>query len=245
METSLGNIWLKLYEDTPLHRENLLKLVREGYYNGILFHRVIQHFMIQAGDPESKHAHPDMLLGEGDIGYTIPAEILPKHYHKRGVLAAAREGDEVNPARESSGSHFYIVQGKVFTPESLNREIEKINNRRYTALFNRIKAGREGEIEKYQLADDYENLMRINQEISDSTRSRFEKVKLELSEEQRQIYLTQGGTPHLDGEYTVFGEVIEGMEIIDKIAAVQTDENDRPETDVIIQKIEIVNNMPR
>ena len=134
METSLGNIRLKLYDETVLHRDNILKLIREGYYNGMLFHRVIKDFMIQTGDPDSKSARPGMVLGANDIGYTLKAEIVPKYFHKRGVLAAAREADNINPERSSSGSHFYIVQGRIFTPDIIDEEIEKINNKRYTAL---------------------------------------------------------------------------------------------------------------
>lgn len=239
METSLGDVRLRLYDETVVHKENMIKLVREGYYNGLLFHRVIRDFMIQTGDPESRMARSGMLLGDKDVGYTLNAEILPQYFHKRGALAAAREGDNINPERHSSGSHFYIVQGKKFSDEELGKAVENINNKRYTALFNRLKADREADIAKYQLAEDYESLMRINQELSDMTRARFEQVKLKLSPEQQQAYTTGGGTPHLDGEYTVFGEVIEGMEVIDKIAALQTDDNCRPETDVVINKMEI------
>lgn len=239
METSLGNIRFRLYDETPEHRENMLKLVREGYYDGMLFHRVIRNFMIQAGDPASKEAHPGMLLGDGDAGYTLPAEILPGLFHRRGVVAAARESDNVNPERRSSGSHFYIVQGKVFLPDSLVSAVTRINDNRYVALFNRLKAAREAEIAKCQLAEDYEGLMRINRELSDETRKRFEQVRLALSEEQARAYTTVGGTPHLDGEYTVFGEVIEGLDVMDRIAGQETDEYARPVEDVVIKKMEI------
>ena len=216
METSLGNIRLKLYDETVLHRDNILKLIREGYYNGMLFHRVIKDFMIQTGDPDSKSARPGMVLGANDIGYTLKAEIVPKYFHKRGVLAAAREADNINPERSSSGSHFYIVQGRIFTPDIID----------------------EGEILKYQLANDYEKLMQLNEKLSDTTRLLFDQVKLKLTGEQRAAYTTIGGSPHLDGEYTVFGEVIEGMEIVDSIAEQETDDNCRPLRDVVILKIE-------
>ena len=238
METSLGNIRLKLYDETVLHRDNILKLIREGYYNGMLFHRVIKDFMIQTGDPDSKSARPGMVLGANDIGYTLKAEIVPKYFHKRGVLAAAREADNINPERSSSGSHFYIVQGRIFTPDIIDEEIEKINNKRYTALFNRLQQACEGEILKYQLANDYEKLMQLNEKLSDTTRLLFDQVKLKLTGEQRAAYTTIGGSPHLDGEYTVFGEVIEGMEIVDSIAEQETDDNCRPLSDVVILKIE-------
>ena len=208
METSLGNIRLKLYDETVLHRDNILKLIREGYYNGMLFHRVIKDFMIQTGDPDSKSARPGMVLGANDIGYTLKAEIVPKYFHKRGVLAAAREADNINPERSSSGSHFYIVQGRIFTPDIIDEEIEKIK------------------------------LMQLNEKLSDTTRLLFDQVKLKLTGEQRAAYTTIGGSPHLDGEYTVFGEVIEGMEIVDSIAEQETDDNCRPLRDVVILKIE-------
>ena len=211
METSLGNIRLKLYDETVLHRDNILKLIREGYYNGMLFHRVIKDFMIRTGDPDSKSARPWMVLGANDIGYTLKAEIVPKYFHKRGVLAAAREADNINPERSSSGSHFYIVQGRIFTPDIIDEEIEKIN---------------------------YEKLMQLNEKLSDTTRLLFDQVKLKLTGEQRAAYTTIGGSPHLDGEYTVFGEVIEGMEIVDSIAEQETDDNCRPLRDVVILKIE-------
>lgn len=195
METSLGDIRLRLYDETVLHRENMLKLVREGFYNGVLFHRVIQDFMIQAGDPNSRLAGKGTLLGDGDTGYTLKAEILPGYFHKRGALAAAREGDDVNPEKNSSGSQFYIVEGKVFSPEELTALVDRINRNRQT--------------------------------------------KLVLSPEQVEAYTTIGGSPHLDGEYTVFGEVIEGMEVVKQISEQPTNENDRPLTDVVIQRMEV------
>lgn len=239
METSQGTIRLKLYNKTVGHRDNMLKLIREGYYNGMLFHRVIRDFMIQAGDPDSKSVRSGMLLGANDIGYTLKPEIFPEYFHKRGALAAAREGDNVNPNRNSSGSHFYIVQGRIFTPDIIDREIEKINNKRYTALFNRLKTAHEGKILKYQMADNYDELMQLNQKLSDSTRLLFENVKLKLTEEQREAYTRMGGAPHLDGEYTIFGEVIEGMEVVDRIAEQDVDDNCRPLEDAVIYKIEI------
>lgn len=239
METSMGLIRLRLHDETVMHKENMVRLVREGYYNGMLFHRVIKDFMVQAGDPESRFARGGMLLGDKDAGYTLKSEILSRYFHKRGALAAARESDNINPERNSSGSHFYIVQGRKYTEEELNEALENINNKRFTALFNRLKAAREAEIVRYQLAEDYDNLMRVNRELSDATREYFDQVKLQLTDEQRTVYTTVGGTPHLDGEYTVFGEVIEGMETVDKIAELPIDENCRPKEDVVINKMEI------
>lgn len=237
METSEGNIRLKLYDETVLHRDNMLKLIKEGFYEGVLFHRVIKDFMIQAGDPDSKNAAPGVLLGEKDGGYTVKSEILPRFFHKRGVLAAAREGNEVNPERASSSSHFYIVVGKVFTPQALDEVVSKINDRRYKILYDHIKDGKEEEINKCRQTGDEKELERIQQALTDSARILFEKEKLLLTDEQRQAYTTVGGTPHLDGEYTIFGEVIEGMDIVERISVKETDDNDRPRQDVIIQKV--------
>lgn len=237
METSLGNIRFRLYDDTPLHRENMLKLVREGFYEGILFHRVIQNFMIQTGDPTSKGATPGVDLGEGDVGYTIKAELLPHYFHRKGVVAAAREGNHVNPERNSSGSHFYIVQGKSYTSEALDRYVEKVNNHRYADLLQQLEAKRAVEI--LQIGNDKEKLKRIRQELADEAKTLFEKRKLILTDEQKNAYTTLGGTPHLDGEYTVFGEVIEGLEVVEKIAATPTNAQDRPKQDVVILKMVI------
>ena len=183
IKTKFGECIVKLYNETPLHRENFLKLAKDGYYNGTLFHRVIKDFMIQGGDPDSRNAKPDSLLGEGGPKYTIPAEFRDSLFHKKGVLAAAREGDMVNPKKESSGSQFYLVQGKVFTDEQLNSLEEK-------------------------------------------------RLKFKIPEYQRQVYKTIGGTPHLDRNYTVYGEIVVGLNMVDKIAMLQTDKNNRPKQDV-------------
>ena len=183
VKTEYGECIIKLYNETPLHRDNFLKLVKKGYYNGTLFHRVIKAFMIQGGDPDSRNAKPDSLLGEGGPKYTIPAEFRDSLFHKKGVLAAAREGDLVNPAKASSGSQFYLVQGKIFTDEQLNTLEEK-------------------------------------------------RLKFKIPEWQRQIYKTIGGVPHLDRNYTVYGEIVVGLELVDKIAVMETDKNDRPKQDV-------------
>ena len=237
METSLGNIRFRLYDETPLHRDNILKLAREGFYEGMLFHRVIQNFMIQTGDPQSKGEEPGIRLGEGGIGYTIKSEILPQYFHRKGVVAAAREGDHVNPERKSSGSHFYIAQGKKYEPEALEQLVKKINERRYAALLKQLQGSKEVEISQYQAANDQENLNKIQQALQEEANVLFEQRKLILTEEQKKAYTTIGGIPHLDGEYTIFGEVIEGLEIVDKIAATPTNAQDRPDQDVVILKM--------
>ena len=182
ISTEHGDIVLKLYNETPEHRDNFLKLVGEGFYDGTLFHRVINQFMIQGGDPGSRNAEPGQMLGSGGPDYTIPAEIIPGLIHKKGALAAARQGDHVNPERRSSGSQFYIVHGRTFSFEDID------------TMEERMGAG--------------------------------------LTAKQRNTYTTVGGAPHLDGAYTVFGEVVSGLEVVDKIAAIETGVADRPVVDI-------------
>lgn len=193
IETTMGDVRVKLYNDTPIHRDNFLKLVDEHFYDGILFHRVINNFMDQFGDPDSKTAEPGAPLGESDAGYTLPAEIRPNHIHKRGAMNAARQGNEVNPDRESSGSQFCLFMGRQFESD---------------AQLDSVVAG-----------------------VNNSWRK---DCPLTLTNKQRKIYRTIGGSPHLDGEYTVFGEIIEGQEVVDAIAGVPTDSLDRPIDDVKI-----------
>lgn len=194
IETTYGNMVVKLYNETPKHRDNFLKLVNDGTYNGLLFHRVIKDFMIQGGDPNSRNAQKGQMLGDGELGYTLPAEFVPSLYHKKGALAAARQSDMVNPKKESSSCQFYIVQGNKWDANRLSM-VEQRMGKTFTA-------------------------------------------------EQAEVYATLGGTPFLDGDYTVFGEVVEGMEVIDKIAAVQTDVNDRPQEDVKMKMTVLKNYKP-
>lgn len=195
-QTTMGTFVVTLFNETPLHRDNFLKLVREGYYDGLLFHRVIRDFMVQTGDPDSREAPAGKRLGEGGPGYTLPAEIDPFLYHWRGAVAAAREPDNVNPERRSSGSQFYIVWGKVQTPEDLSA---------------------------------------VNEVIKENTNG-----ATEITPERYQVYRSLGGTPHLDGQYTVFGEVTSGLKVIKKMQAVKTDRNDRPLEDVRIVKARVL-----
>jgi cyclophilin family peptidyl-prolyl cis-trans isomerase len=231
IETSCGNIKIKLYNETPLHRDNFLKLVEKHFYDSLLFHRVINTFMIQGGDPDSKKAPAGKELGNGDIGYTIPAEFNPKLYHKRGVLAAARNGDEENPEQASSGCQFYIVQGKIYTDSLLDEKAKRVTRMQ---AYNKVVRNKENKIlfEKYALFLKQENIDSIK-----ITKAKIDKLtdaevlntpSYKFTEEQRNTYKTIGGTPHLDGSYTVFGEVIEGMDVVDKIAAAPHDKNDRP-----------------
>jgi peptidylprolyl isomerase len=227
IETSFGNIKIKLYDDTPIHKHNFIKLVNSNYYNGTLFHRVINNFMIQGGDPQSKNAAKGVLLGNGDTGYTLPAEILPNHFHKRGVLAAAREGDDINPEKRSSGGQFYLVQGRKFTDEQLNELEQKLNQSRFQSIVSRIYLSKRDSLIKSGF--DIPNDTLISQ--ASILANKLYKP-LHFSNEQRKIYNHDGGVPHLDGAYTVFGEVAEGIEVIDKIASVATDNHDRPLEDI-------------
>lgn len=236
--TDLGIIKVRLYNETPLHRDNFLKLVREKTLDSTLFHRVISNFMIQGGDVTSKRATPDAMLGNGDVGYTIPAEINPKFYHKKGALAAARQGDNVNPLKASSGCQFYIVQGNKFAPRDLDAMEARVNQQSKQSLFQQIITRPENEALKNrfianQPAQNPDSMNVLNALAETLTNAEAAKiVPFKYSEEQRKVYNTLGGTPHLDGGYTVFGEVIEGMDVIDKIAAVEKGANDRPKNDI-------------
>ena len=196
MQTTAGNIRIELYNETPLHRDNFVRLVNEHFYDSLLFHRVIKSFMIQAGDPVSRHAQPGVFLGDSSLNYTIPAEIrTPQIYHKRGAVAMAREPDEVNPEQNSSSCQFYIVWGKRFSSQAIERVQERLDT---------IKGG------------------------------------IKLTDEMISTYRKTGGTPHLDGTYTVFGEVTEGLDVIERIQAVMTDDDDRPVDDQRILKAIVV-----
>jgi peptidyl-prolyl cis-trans isomerase B (cyclophilin B) len=242
IKTSFGNIKVKLYNDTPKHKENFLKLAKEGFYNGLLFHRVINHFMIQGGDPDSKNAGPGTRLGGGSNGYTIEAEFLPeKHFHKKGALAAARTGGSANPEKRSSGSQFYIVQGEIFSPGKLDTLEMMISGRQKNEMFKQhLEAANEG-LQTYRKNNDPQGFNMRIAEIREEVDSIFESSgkQFKFTEQQREAYTTIGGYPSLDGEYTVFGEVVEGLDVLDKIAAVETDQNDRPLKDIKM-KLELV-----
>ena len=241
IETDYGVITLKLYDDTPLHKENFIKLIKEGAYNGTLFHRVIKDFMIQGGDPTSVNAPAGKSLGMGGPGYTIPAEIVfPTHFHKKGALAAARTGDDVNPGKESSGSQFYIVTGKVFSGGNLVSLENSLTKQRETRIFNRLVGEHKSEIMQLRRNRDNEGLYELQEKLIAETKECLqEEGPFVFTDLQREAYTTVGGAPHLDGEYTVFGEVVEGWDVLDKIENVKTDTKDRPKTDIKM-KIEIV-----
>lgn len=197
LETTEGNIRIALFNETPQHRDNFMKLVRMEFYDSLLFHRVIKDFMIQGGDLNSRHAKPGQLLGEGELDYTIEPEFrLPQIYHRRGVIASARESDKVNPERRSGAAQFYIVWGKVY------------DDRRLASVQERLDSATNGQVK--------------------------------LSPEMIETYKTVGGTPHLDGQYTVFGEITEGLDVVDRIQQMETDKNDRPIKDVRILHVKII-----
>ena len=229
LETTMGNITVALYNETPKHRDNFIKLVKEGVYDSTLFHRVIKQFMIQAGDPDSKNASDTAMLGSGDMGYTIPAEFNPKFFHKKGVLAAARQGDDVNPEKASSGCQFYIVTGRKFTEPQLLGMENKINEQREEALFDSLARQHMKEIYKMRKAGDNAGLLELQDTLEAQARELADKEeKFRFTPEQIKAYSTVGGAPHLDGSYTVFGEVTEGMEVVENIEIAKTNRADRP-----------------
>jgi cyclophilin family peptidyl-prolyl cis-trans isomerase len=241
LETSLGDIVVELYNETPQHRDNFIKLVKEGYYDGVLFHRVIKDFMIQTGDGNSKNAGPDRPLGDGDPGYTIEAEfIYPKYFHKRGALAAARTGDQVNPERRSSGSQFYIVTGKIYSSDELQMMAKRMGDMQKQEIFRRLVMENKARIDELQNSQDNAALQALQNELIQQTEAEAAKTPFKMTDEQIDAYTSVGGTPHLDGQYTVFGEVIKGMDVVDKIQNTQTGRADRPTTDIKIIKATIL-----
>ena len=242
LETSMGDIIVELYNETPQHRDNFIKLVKEGYYDGVLFHRVIKDFMIQTGDGNSKTAGPETMLGDGDPGYTIEAEfVYPKYFHKRGALAAARTGDQVNPERRSSGSQFYIVTGKIYSSEELNMMSKRMTDMKKQDIFRRLVTENRAKIEELQRNQDNTGIQALQNELIQITEAEAAKTPSSMTDEQIDAYTSVGGTPHLDGQYTVFGEVIKGMDVVDKIQNTQTGAADRPTTDIKIIKASILN----
>ena len=233
IHTSYGDCIVRLYNETPKHRDNFIKLVKQGFYNGTLFHRVIQNFMIQGGDPDSKKAAPGQMLGQGGPGYTIPAEINPKFFHEKGALAAARLSDEQNPGKASSGSQFYIVQGSPVNEEELKMDPQKFQTMMMTFFQNPANKPYLDTVQSFITAQDragYESYMKeIKKKAEDQTGMKADR---EVAPEKLKAYATNGGTPQLDDQYTVFGKVIKGLEVIDKITAQATDRSNRPTKDI-------------
>ena len=224
IETAYGNMKIKLYDKTPKHKANFIKLAKQSFFDGLLFHRVINQFMIQGGDPDSKNALAGKMLGNGGPGYEIDAEFNDSLFHKKGVIAAAREGDNVNPLKKSSGSQFYIVQGRTFSDEELDKLEEQSSVGNYIASHPEINK----EATNYRITGNNSAFNKLIEAIKKQDNFKITKIP----DYKRTIYKTIGGTPHLDNNYTVFGEVIDGLSVIDKIANVKTDKNDRPIEDV-------------
>lgn len=241
LETTQGDIVVALYNETPKHRDNFIKLTKEGVYDSTLFHRVIKQFMIQAGDPDSKTANDTASLGSGDVGYTIPAEFVPKFFHRKGALAAARMGDDVNPNRESSGCQFYIVTGRKFREAQLLDMAAQKNNQRVETIFNELARKHMKEIYKLRKANDDNALMELQDSLEAQAYAMAkEEEPFMFTPEQLAAYSTVGGAPHLDGAYTVFGEVVSGMETVEKIEVTKTGRADRPIENVRILKATVL-----
>ena len=241
IKTSVGDITIRLYGETPKHRDNFLKLVNDGFYNDVLFHRVINKFMIQTGDPESKGAPAGKMLGAGGPGYDIDAEIVyPQFFHKRGALAAARQGDEVNPDRRSSGSQFYIVTGKVYNASQLGQMEKQLQMQQMQAIFNDLASQHRDSIMAMRRNRDQAGLQALQDELVKKTEAEAAKNPVKLTDAQREAYTTVGGTPHLDGTYTVFGEVVEGMDVVAKIETTTTGAQDRPKEDIKIISMKVI-----
>ena len=234
IKTTEGDIIVRLYDETPQHRDNFIKLASEGYFNGTLFHRVIKDFMIQGADPDSKNAPAGKNLGAGGPDYTIPAEfVYPQLFHKRGALSAARLGDEVNPNRESSGSQFYIVWGKTFKQQELKQLERQMAMQQEQTVFNQMVQEHKSEIMDFRRNKDRAGLQTLQDKLVVDTKTKCKEIGLpECTAEQVEAYTTIGGTPYLDNQYTVFGEVESGLDIVEKIQNCETSRNDRPKTDI-------------
>lgn len=241
VETTLGSFTVLLYGDTPRHRDNFVKLVKDGYYNGTLFHRVINEFMVQAGDPDSKNAAPGQQLGAGGPDYTIDAEfVFPKHFHKRGALAAARQGDQVNPTKASSGSQFYIVTGKKVSEGEMANMEKYLEQSALQSRFAQLAQEHMSEVRDMQQKGDQAGLEALQNQLIAEAQAYVAEHPVKITDEMKKAYTTVGGTPHLDNNYTVFGEVVSGMETVDKIEKVETDRGDRPKEDIRIISMKIV-----
>lgn len=240
VKTEFGDIKIELYDETPLHRDNFIKLAEEGFFDGLLFHRVIENFMIQGGDPDSKNAKPGKRLGGGGPDYKIPAEFNPNFFHRKGALAAARESDQVNPEKKSSGSQFYIVQGEVFSRGKLDTIEMKMNQGLQQQIMRKCFSEAKDTLTKFRKEGNEEGFNLFVADLREKADSAFQNAdKKVIPAERKEVYSTVGGYPSLDENYTVFGQVVEGLEVIDKIAAVETDKANRPLQDVKME-IEVI-----
>ncbi len=236
IKTTAGDISVRLYDEIPRHRDNFLHLAAKNYFDGTIFHRVIKDFMIQGGDPDSKNAPKGKTLGTGGPNYTIPAEfVYPKLFHKRGALSAARTGDEVNPQRESSGSQFYIVWGKTYKEQELKQMERQMTMQLEQRLFNEIAKECHEEIMTLRRNRNRVGLQALQERLIEETKAKCKEIGLpKFTDEQKEAYTSVGGTPFLDGQYTVFGEVESGFDVVEKIQNTATDRADRPLEDIIM-----------
>ncbi|NBC84434.1 MAG: peptidylprolyl isomerase [Bacteroidetes bacterium] len=242
IKTNMGSMTLLLYEDTPKHTSNFIKLVKEDYYDGLLFHRVIKDFMIQTGDPESKNASPDQQLGSGGPGYTIEAEIKPHHYHKKGAIAAARQSDNVNPEKRSSGSQFYIVHGKKLSEKQLTTDFNKLSNYFKQYINEEGNQSLKNQVISLQRNRQFDQLEQLIFQYKDTLAAYYDiAFARQYPVERLEDYTTKGGAPHLDDQYTVFGEIIDGFDVLDKIAQIETNQLNRPVKDIVITDIKPAN----
>lgn len=241
IETSMGDIKVKLYNDTPRHRDNFIKLAKAGVYDNILFHRVVKGFMVQTGDPGIKPQGVPQSVDTADYRYTIPAEIVcPRHFHKKGALAAARMGDAVNPEKASSGTQFYIVTGKVFTPGSLMELYSAIYQSRIDTLYEQLSRDRMKDLYLMRKRGETEKLQALKDSLLREAEKRTaQNPPLPFNEEQKSAYSTVGGAPHLDNEYTVFGEVTEGIQVAEAIEKVRTS-RERPLQEIVVKKVTVL-----
>ena len=241
ISTTCGDITVRLYDETPIHRDNFLKLAREGFYNGTLFHRVIKNFMIQGGDPDSKGAPAGKRLGTGDAGYTLEAEFKPELFHKRGALCAARQGDQVNPERRSSACQFYIVWGEKYNDSKMNQLDRQCEMQALNSTFSTLAAQHRDEILQLRRERNREGLMELQQQLeAEANAIVVEKGLGRMPQDRKEAYRTVGGTPFLDGQYTVFGETEQGLDVVEKIQNALTDEADRPLEDIKIVSMAII-----
>lgn len=235
VKTNMGDVTVLLYDDTPLHRDNFIRLCQTGAQDGVLFHRIIKDFVVQGGDPTSKAHESGVLYGDGDGGYTVPAEILPNHFNKRGALIDAKEIDADNIERASAGTQFCFVQGKKLTDEELTQKETRINEIRRNWLFYKFRDRLKKE--NAALAIDSVELEKQTLLMVEDTLSQLGYYT--IPDDRREVYKTIGGVPHLDGSVTIFGEVVEGFDIVEKMSLVKTDENDRPLKDVIVKSTRV------
>jgi peptidyl-prolyl cis-trans isomerase B (cyclophilin B) len=236
--TTMGDVTVILYDDTPLHRDNFIRLCRSNEYEGMIFHRVIKEFVVQGGDPESKARVPGILYGDGYGGYTVPAEILPHYFNKRGALIDAKEIDADNPERASAGTQFCFVQGAVLNDEQLDQREVRINDIRRNWLYHKFLT--QLKKEKTALTNDSLQLQQLSDMASLMVADTLaETGPINIPADRREVYKTIGGVPHLDGSVTIFGEVVEGFDIVEKMSLVKTDTNDRPLTDIVIKSTRV------